>query len=149
MAILLVRNIVIASVLVLQWGIFLPITDSFVFVHTRPLVSHTPCFAATNACHHPPEDEDSINIGATGSRLTTPTVSRRDSIAAALFSTAAILISPVSSTAVAEEQVEGRLIQFDVANLDGVEGNTGSFTIQLHPSWALRGSERFEVRKKS
>ena len=148
MAILLVRNIVIASVLLLQWGIFLQMSDSFVLVHTRPAVSRTPCFAATkNACHHQSEDEDSGNIRATASCLTTSTVSRRDSVAAALLSTAAILLSPVSSIAVSEEQAEGRLIQFDVANLDGVEGNTGSFTIQLHPSWAPRGSERFEVRE--
>jgi hypothetical protein len=41
---------------------------------------------------------------------------------------------------------EGRLIEFEVANLDGVEGETGKFVIQTRPSWAPIGAKRFEVR---
>ena len=68
-------------------------------------------------------------------------ITRRDSIAAAF--TAAVL---TPAMAFAAEEQEGRLIRFDVANLDGVEGNTGSFTIRTHPSWAPEGVRRFEVR---
>jgi len=51
------------------------------------------------------------------------------------------------SAAQAEEATtldEGRLIEFEVANLDGVEGQTGKFVIQTRPSWAPIGAKRFE-----
>ena len=40
----------------------------------------------------------------------------------------------------------GRIVEVQVANLDGKEGETGTFRIQLRPDWAPRGSARFEVR---
>jgi hypothetical protein len=95
----------------------------------------TTCFTART---NPGEELES------SSHILEAKVSRRDTLAAAL-STAAIFSSVTSSSKVAVADDEGRLIQFDVANLDGVEGNTGSFTIQTHPSWAPRGAQRFEV----
>jgi hypothetical protein len=39
----------------------------------------------------------------------------------------------------------GRMVQVEVANLNGIEGNRGTFKIQLRPEWAPRGARRFEV----
>jgi hypothetical protein len=39
----------------------------------------------------------------------------------------------------------GRMVQVEVANLNGIEGNMGTFKIQLRPEWAPRGARRFEV----
>lgn len=41
------------------------------------------------------------------------------------------------------EEPPGRLIEFEIGNLDGITGNTGSFTIRTEPEWAPRGVERF------
>eukprot|EP00527_Entomoneis_sp_CCMP2396_P009539 CAMPEP_0198139008 /NCGR_PEP_ID=MMETSP1443-20131203/2347_1 /TAXON_ID=186043 /ORGANISM="Entomoneis sp., Strain CCMP2396" /LENGTH=266 /DNA_ID=CAMNT_0043800977 /DNA_START=35 /DNA_END=835 /DNA_ORIENTATION=- len=38
----------------------------------------------------------------------------------------------------------GRTVVFTVDNLEGIEGNTGIFKVQLQPSWAPRGVDRFE-----
>ena len=39
----------------------------------------------------------------------------------------------------------GRIVTFTIDNLDGIQGNTGTFQVQLQPKWAPRGVERFEV----
>jgi cyclophilin family peptidyl-prolyl cis-trans isomerase len=45
-----------------------------------------------------------------------------------------------------EEGTAGKIVTFVVENLDGVPGNQGIVKLQLQPSWAPRGVERFEVR---
>lgn len=57
---------------------------------------------------------------------------------------AAAIVRP--NVAIADEggDEEGRLIEFEVANLDGVEGNTGKIVIRTKPSWAPKGAQRFE-----
>lgn len=44
---------------------------------------------------------------------------------------------------VANGGTEGRLIEFEISNLDG--GTSGTFTVRTRPSWAPIGVERFEV----
>ena len=39
----------------------------------------------------------------------------------------------------------GRTVQLEIANLEGVAGNTGIVKIKLQPEWAPRGVKRFEV----
>jgi len=49
----------------------------------------------------------------------------------------------------AEEEGGGKLVEFTVANLDGEEGNTGTFVVKTHPEWAPLGAERFEALVES
>lgn len=45
----------------------------------------------------------------------------------------------------AAEDEAGKIVTLTVDNLNGEPGNTGTIKIQLQPSWAPRGVERFEV----
>mmetsp|Transcript_19751 Transcript_19751/g.28977 ORF Transcript_19751/g.28977 Transcript_19751/m.28977 type:complete len:264 (-) Transcript_19751:265-1056(-) len=69
--------------------------------------------------------------------------SRREAVATASAISAAALVG-MPQFSVAEGEEEGRLIEFEVANLDGVEGNTGTFLLRTKPSWAPKGAQRFE-----
>lgn len=48
--------------------------------------------------------------------------------------------------ALAADEEGGKIVTLTVDNLDGEAGKTGTIKIQLQPSWAPRGVERFEVR---
>jgi hypothetical protein len=52
-----------------------------------------------------------------------------------------------SSPVLAEDIMDtpGRIVQIEIANLEGVEGNTGIVKLKLQPDWAPRGVKRFEV----
>lgn len=67
-------------------------------------------------------------------------VSRREVLGVG-FTAAVVGSQPV----IAEE---GSIVELQVANLDGVEGRTGTIKIQLRPDWAPRGVQRFEVQYK-
>jgi hypothetical protein len=47
-----------------------------------------------------------------------------------------------------DAQLTGRIVTFEVANLNGDAGQKGTFKIQLAPEWAPKGVKRFEVRSK-
>jgi hypothetical protein len=44
------------------------------------------------------------------------------------------------------DAVNGRIVTFEVQNLNGVDGQTGTVKVQMAPTWAPRGVARFEVR---
>jgi hypothetical protein len=44
-----------------------------------------------------------------------------------------------------DDEVNGRIVSFQIQNLNGVDGQTGNIKIQLAPAWAPRGVARFEV----
>jgi hypothetical protein len=67
--------------------------------------------------------------------------SRREVVGVGFLSAAVVGTQP----AIAEE---GSIVELQVANLDGVEGRTGTIKIQLRPDWAPRGVQRFEVREE-
>jgi hypothetical protein len=45
-----------------------------------------------------------------------------------------------------ENATKGRIVEFQVNNLDGEAGKSGTFKVQLIPEWSPRGVARFEVR---
>lgn len=44
----------------------------------------------------------------------------------------------------ASDAVEGQIVEFTINNLEGIEGNTGTFKLKLRPDWAPTGVGRFE-----
>lgn len=72
---------------------------------------------------------------------------RRDFTSKMIATTVAVAasLSPFKADAETEGEGGGRLIEFTVNNLDGVEGSTGSFVVQTRPEWAPLGAERFEA----
>eukprot|EP00565_Helicotheca_tamesis_P005376 CAMPEP_0185734892 /NCGR_PEP_ID=MMETSP1171-20130828/23750_1 /TAXON_ID=374046 /ORGANISM="Helicotheca tamensis, Strain CCMP826" /LENGTH=269 /DNA_ID=CAMNT_0028405021 /DNA_START=56 /DNA_END=865 /DNA_ORIENTATION=+ len=69
--------------------------------------------------------------------------SRREAVATSAALSAAALVGATPLSSLADDE-EGRLIEFEVANLDGEEGKTGTFVIRTKPSWAPKGAKRFE-----
>lgn len=69
--------------------------------------------------------------------------SRRDALQTSATAAAALVASSLPVNA----EDGGKLIEFTVNNLDGKEGETGSFVVKTHPEWAPIGAERFEVRQ--
>jgi peptidyl-prolyl cis-trans isomerase A (cyclophilin A) len=53
-----------------------------------------------------------------------------------------------AATADSSSTGAGNVIVLTVENLDGIEGNTGTVKIQMQPSWAPKGVERFEELSK-
>lgn len=43
------------------------------------------------------------------------------------------------------EETTGKIIEMEIANIEGEAGKTGTIKIQLRPEWAPRGVARFEV----
>ena len=69
-------------------------------------------------------------------------ISRREALQS---SAAAATTAFVASSLPANAEDGGKLIEFTVNNLDGKEGETGTFVVKTHPEWAPIGAERFEV----
>ena len=70
--------------------------------------------------------------------------SRRE-VVGAVFTAAVVASLPGSAVA---EEGSGSIVEFQVDNLDGVEGNTGTIKIQLRPEWAPLGALRFAASNK-
>ena len=51
----------------------------------------------------------------------------------------------VASAEETPSAINGRIVELQVANLNGMEGQTGTIKIQMRPEWAPRGVKRFEV----
>ena len=68
---------------------------------------------------------------------------KKAAVAGLAFNTAS------SPNAVVAEDAAGRVVTFNVNNLNGEEGKTGTFKIQVINEWAPRGAARFEVRSES
>lgn len=70
--------------------------------------------------------------------------SRRDWIlkSSSILATSTLL-SPMLASAADDDQV-GKLIEFQVENLDGEAGKVGKFVIKTRPDWAPNGVARFE-----
>ena len=69
---------------------------------------------------------------------------KKAAVAGLAFNTASSL-----PNAVVAEDAAGRVVTFNVNNLNGEEGKTGTFKIQVINEWAPRGAARFEVRSES
>ena len=81
---------------------------------------------------------------AAGASTTSLFVDRRHVIETAVVSgvaltTAATVVPPAQA-----EDGAGKIVEMTIANLDGVEGSTGTIKIQLEPNWAPIGVKRFE-----
>jgi hypothetical protein len=84
-----------------------------------------------------------IHAEAPGSRRKVLGNFRRSVVGAATLS----VFRQGPKVAVADDVIPttGRIVEMTIANLDGIEGNTGTVKIQLRPEWAPRGVKRFEV----
>ncbi|KAL9181159.1 hypothetical protein ACHAXT_009964 [Thalassiosira profunda] len=74
-------------------------------------------------------------------------LSRRDAASKLVATAAAMTGAALTSAPFAAHADDegGKLIEFTVANLEGQEGNTGTFVVKMHPEWAPIGAERFET----
>jgi len=63
-----------------------------------------------------------------------------------IFVGSAVAYSSKEAAIAAEDSTAGRIVDIEVANLDGESGKVGKIRIQLRPEWAPRGVARFEVR---
>jgi peptidyl-prolyl cis-trans isomerase A (cyclophilin A) len=61
-----------------------------------------------------------------------------------IFLGAAAVGTLSQSAAPALAETTGRIVEMQVANIDGEEGKVGTIRIQLRPEWAPRGVQRFE-----
>jgi hypothetical protein len=89
-------------------------------------------------------EQSTLNAGFSGDDQTDAddTLSRRDAGSRIAMLASAFATTFTSTDAFAEE--EGRLIKFEVKNLDG-GSSTGTFTVRTRPDWAPKGVERFET----
>jgi len=94
-----------------------------------------------------PTSSASITFSTTTTSLNAEKTSRRREffrgVRRLVFGAAVATTLPMPTLAADDATAEaGRIIEFQIANLDGVDG-TGTVKIQMRPDWAPRGVQRF------
>lgn len=99
--------------------------------------------------NHRASFESIISSGNGNSSTALPVIRRRAAFSrlkkALLAGVGMSTASKFGKAAEAEDLEPGKIVTFQVDNLNGEPGSTGVFKVQLQPSWAPRGVERFEV----
>lgn len=127
----------------------------FLLAVVRLLVAYHPtlAFAPPTVTRTSTPQQQHVRRGSTttGSSRTTTALQgmrRRDALdwlKRTLLGGAGVVASAVPPAVAADDDAVGKVVTLQINNLDGLEGQTGVVKIQLQPSWAPLGVQRFEV----
>ena len=109
------------------------------------MTQSTIAFSTQPSLHLPPQTLSSTSLRAASRRGVLGKL-RGAILGGATFTAFRQGPSEASAEETPSTTTDGRIVELQIANLDGVEGKTGNVKIQLRPEWAPRGVKRFEVR---